>query len=666
MQCQTLIFAYSNTKTAYLKGLPEEIQLIRDLALKNAIAENYISLREHSQVTYSSLSNLLNSREGQDATMLHYSGHSSVGGWDVQWKDCHGCAGNESLVDLIEAHKKFRLVFLNSCYSYELAMALAAAGVEYVIGTTHKIKDEKAARVAVQFYKFLAVPGKTIKEAFDLTRHHFEESLSEQEQEISELFRTIERTGSLDDAYPWKIFNKDALTEEALKWCLVPERERNLVLSGSKGQAARLRVFCIYDKACGPLYETIANALTKKLSDKKIQFHGLHDISPNQMPLPEDVLAECSSADIVIHLLNDGTYREIWQTLPADLAEICRCKVNIAIAYDDNFENSLDYLKGLNIQFMPVLPEVVLGCNTIVQLKMRLRTSSLPAICDLSVVRPLEAYFLTHISGNHIDPNMLERSLYKFDFTDELSGCHISSAHPSEKSMFFILIEGTQACAQNLLYKRLRSTARIESNVKRSNIPFLSPERNIATEDDLYMALAKEMLEMNAPMQVFSEPANCIEVIASKLMSNDIVLFADDLGEGKPEEQCIRKRLICKLWNDLIRYLPSSSPNRLFIFAINRSYPSATFADLELFNRDRFKFDNIRINKLSMAEFIRWFGMNENNFPSRKFRDMYNNEYNEIIDQFRSDSINTICDKLVKSEKHSIITKILDYETYLL
>ena len=220
---ESIILAFVNTSKEYLNHLSFELREIRDNALRNAEEGNHIQIIEHHGATYRTLSNLLHSDKANNVTMLHYSGHSNGEGLWVEMDDRSGTIKTKQLSTLFLAHKKFRFVFLNSCYSENIAKELTEAGIPYVVGTTNSIDDKEASIVAGQFYKFLARQGKTIKEAFDLTRDYLNDPLYNGGAAMREAPRSLSLTDVTRPKYPWHLYESSTLRDEDRKWSMVPE-----------------------------------------------------------------------------------------------------------------------------------------------------------------------------------------------------------------------------------------------------------------------------------------------------------------------------------------------------------------------------------------------------------------------------------------------------------
>jgi hypothetical protein len=662
MTQESIILVSSNNSEEFLPRLTAELQGIRSIGLKNAIDRNRIRLFEHAAATYSSLSALLNSAEGQTVTMLHYSGHSSKLGLQVQSMAGNGRIDNEDLTTLLKAHKKFRFVFLNGCYSDGLALDLAGAGIPFVIGTTDHIRDGQAAAIATRFYQFLASAGKTVEEAFVLTKAYFMDEANKEDPLLSEAFRSFKKAQTPENRYPWNLYKSASLQALDEVWSLVPARVVNRVLSGEKGKMYKLRVFCIYDGDGGA---ELYRALRVYFDRKGILFHSLLELGGGDLPDEADLRDEIGAAEAILHVVSDQRYIDLWNRFPA-LPEYCTTRKNYSVAWGENFSTYLAVL-GQQLTFAgDALPND--GYFTSIEEIRRLPQS--PSIADIchksNIFLGLEALLKPIVDENYIDVKELERAIYDFDFDDEVKGCRITDTVAGAAAVFFILIEGTPQCAQNLFYKKLRHLARLGKNVQRFSIAFSSPEGNIMDEEGFYLAVARAIKAKSAVPAKYAGAEACIGLLESQLENNDVILLLDDLGEGAMDWIEKKKTLIGNFWSNLDRLLPAGLPSRLFVFAINRSLPAISFLrDQALWRTDE-GIDSIMIRKLSRDEFRRWYAIAESRFTARRrFEQRMQKTGEDIINRYRQESIDVICTTLVGEEKSTVITKILDYDSFI-
>ncbi len=364
-----IVLAFADDNEEHLSHQDFELQEIRDKALKDARQGKYVELTEHSGSTYNSLSDFLNSKKGENVSMFHYSGHSSKDGLRVQWKDGNGIIKSEPLTNLFKAHKKFRFVFLNSCCSEETAILLADAGVPYVIGTSSDIEDRQAAIIAGKFYDILGSKGKTIQEAFGLTEAFFKSASYNDDGKIKEAFRGLKHSLKQTSENPWQLYQSPFITDEDKKWSLIPES--NLKLSKKSNKNYNLRVFCFYEGESAELYKLIS----LYFEEKGLLFNGLDEISPASQPKTKDVISECEAADIIIHILSNK-YLELWNKENNTLTNLCQQKINIAIAWGNEFKTPYKQLVNKGISFRNTFPRPYLNFESIQNLKNNNNTLS--------------------------------------------------------------------------------------------------------------------------------------------------------------------------------------------------------------------------------------------------------------------------------------------------
>jgi hypothetical protein len=643
-----LLIAFADISEEHLQYQDLELQEIRDRALKNTIRDKYVRLIEHGGTTYQSLANLLNSEEGDKITMFHYSGHSSKEGLWVQWKDGSGAIEVDLINTLFKAHKKIRFVFLNSCYSEATAKVLVASGVSYVIGTTSKIKDKQAALVAGKFYEYLSGKGKSIKKAFDLTTAFFKSASYSEDAGVKEAFRSFNIEDPLPSEHPWQLYQSDSQEEEKTSWSLVPAS--NLALSTNKEKRFHLRVFCFYEASAEQLYKL----LKFHFKGKGILFNGIEDITLGARPEIDDLVKECTAADIILHLLSDVKYIELWDKEINDLITICKSKTNIALNWLDEYKAPLENLQQMGVSFKAIFPKIYPFADSVQKL------SNLRIPLAEIVDKALAPELLTFFSQFLIDPEALENALQEFDYYSEFTD-YYTTCDPSKKILFF-LIEGTVNCAQILLYKKFLKKANIENNIQPVRVPFVSPNGTITSQGQFYLFLAKELLQTTTTKDSYKTPERCIEEIDLKLGKQPVVILIegiDEVSDGtkiSDGELQFRKGLLANFWVYLNKNLSDTIRYPLLIFVINKSYPDVRFEAVSPYERKDCWPDKILINKLNQLEYLRWFDLFKKRFVAENFQALKNYE-SEIVDKYREISLRKICEKLVPGEP--IVEKLL-------
>lgn len=109
--------------------------------------------------------NLINTfnKLDKDLQVFHFSGHANSLSLALEEDAAFHAA---QMASLFHDLKNLKLVFLNGCCTQGFVKRLHAAGVDAVLATSTKINDQKAAKFAIQFYKSLAISGKTLARAF--------------------------------------------------------------------------------------------------------------------------------------------------------------------------------------------------------------------------------------------------------------------------------------------------------------------------------------------------------------------------------------------------------------------------------------------------------------------------------------------------------------------
>lgn len=219
---EKLLLAFANTSRDSLMQLQNELQAIRDRALGEAGNSVHLSVVERSGATYRTLADALFSGDTRGITMLHYSGHSTEAGLQVERNGRPETIEPRYLRQLLKTYGKLRFVFLNSCYSRSMATSLVEAGVPYVLGTISRVSDEVAAKVAYKFYQYLCGSATTIEEAFELTRAYFVNEAKNEARESH--WRSFITEAEEAEDFPWQMFKPETVPDEVRNWTLVPHQ----------------------------------------------------------------------------------------------------------------------------------------------------------------------------------------------------------------------------------------------------------------------------------------------------------------------------------------------------------------------------------------------------------------------------------------------------------
>lgn len=227
MATEKLLIATANNSRKYLEQLKAEVEAIRDVALADAHTKTLIDVTDRTGINYGLLWDDLNRVTAPAITMLHYIGHSSEKGFLLENSTSQqSFLSPEAIAKLINKEtSQLRLVFLNSCYSQEIAEKLRDAGVPYVIGTVYTVPDSQAVEVAKQFYTLLGNYSITIEEAFEQTQLHFNNNLDKPNpiaQPTRDGFSTTIDDSPGSPVAPWQIYPRNDLTDEQRNWRLIP------------------------------------------------------------------------------------------------------------------------------------------------------------------------------------------------------------------------------------------------------------------------------------------------------------------------------------------------------------------------------------------------------------------------------------------------------------
>lgn len=167
----------------------------------------------------------------QDIQVFHFSGHANS--LNLAFEE-DAAFHAEQLASLFKGLKNLKLVFLNGCCTKGFVKRLHQVGVDAVLATSSKINDQKAAKFGIQFYKSLAISGKTIERAFVEATATLE---GEEAKTVRERFsaKLVEEVSvdSLDEV-EWGLYfrstgnseDDDILEKKLLNWRFIdPEHE---------------------------------------------------------------------------------------------------------------------------------------------------------------------------------------------------------------------------------------------------------------------------------------------------------------------------------------------------------------------------------------------------------------------------------------------------------
>lgn len=151
------------------------------------------------------------SREQNAITVFHYAGHADQR--ELHFEDGGHARGIAELFGLTQS-KNLRLVFLNGCATLGHVDRLHEAGVAAVVATNSRIQDQVARDFATFFYKYWAIPGNTLEQAFQMATAWVHNKPGEQHRDIAIETRSVGRAAAeREDISPWRLWLNPQLDE---------------------------------------------------------------------------------------------------------------------------------------------------------------------------------------------------------------------------------------------------------------------------------------------------------------------------------------------------------------------------------------------------------------------------------------------------------------------
>lgn len=159
-----VLFLTSNPINAQPLRLDEEARSISEMIRK---AEHRDSVSFETRWAVQPL-DVLQAINELNPTIVHFSGHGAPSD-EIIFQDASGNAkpvSQEAIVQtMVASSSDIRLVFFNTCYSYNQARAVTKH-VEAAIGMSASVSDEAARVFSAQFYSAIGF-GHSIKKAFE-------------------------------------------------------------------------------------------------------------------------------------------------------------------------------------------------------------------------------------------------------------------------------------------------------------------------------------------------------------------------------------------------------------------------------------------------------------------------------------------------------------------
>lgn len=551
-------------------------------------------------LTFDNLRNRFNkSDDASKISMFHYLGHSTLKGIQAEDK------GTVKMIDaqffsVLLANQKLKFIFLNSCFSKDIAKTLHDLGVPVVIGTSANIGNSDASLVATLFYEYLGGlnGSQTLINAFHLTTNELQKLQKENKLSKNYIFRGFGTDEDETQDFAWNIYAEKA-TETDKNWCLIPPKNYKL---SSAAPGTQKKVFCLYDKGLKEYYEPFS---LHGFNELDALVNGIWDISEDD-PTTEDIVREWEAADCIIHLLDSGYARLqsfLDQISPAQFQKT-HLFINI-----DNQPLIVDWLKTKNIyeeaRLFPSTQNWIKNLGNVRSLSELKRV--MPDFAD-----PLKSFQNVLLSdlkpffSSGLTPEQIGRELEQFDFEEEKK-----SYKADTSKLFFTLIEGTSDCAQPLLVKLIKNRVGIKPNV---NIQVLKISGNPSIANEFQFGF--ELVKL---LQVIPNDPNFIKLCAKTLLdrAEASVLVFDHVESGSKD--LYQNQIINGLWNELI----AEYQNRLqvpgfvlkhsiMIFVLNyetTGLPMPADSGLNTIQTDR----KSPLTPFSKEEFNTWYGVRSQN-----------------------------------------------------
>ncbi len=630
-----LLIGQANVSAGFLPKIQAEVAAIRSIIADKAT--KYLDPRELTFTAKSLSEEFNNPLFSSNIKFLHYAGHSSQKGISFQENGETKLMLKENLVAFLK-NQQLRFVFLNSCLSDSIAQDLHAAGVPIVIGTTDKVGDEDAVKIAKQFYSTLAgMPGRTLLQAFEDTTTFFRNNPAELQQNY--VFRGLGSDEDTSQDFAWNIYGENA--PEAVKnWCLIPAK--NYLLSNAQNDP-RKKVFCLYGKAQKEYYELLARHANH--SKLQILISSIWKISEDVTS--DDFVVEWNAANTIVHFLNED--------YPHDLEALYQGAVNhllnknhLFINVDKSQTQAVAFLNKYNIVPSLLLPSpqnpsaMFTGENTIRDILQK-------ALHLTTLLEKFEKILLPDLANFFsISADQLSKDLEDLDFENEKKP--YSAGIPK---LFFTLIEGSPDCAQALLVKTIKKRMGISSNVK---IEVLKIGQNPSINNSFTFGFALMQLLQVVPNADMMK--TCANAILDK--KEDFVLVFDYVNNATLD--LYQQTIIDQLWDEMIKsYQKRVTKDNftlnysLMIFALNYepvSLPVPTPSTHPFIQIEKIS----PVSLLSENEYNGWYFSKEAIYKG--FKELTTNKH-KIVGNQRKVAMIEIC-KSLNCDHSVIVTKALE------
>lgn len=633
--------AHTTLGGQYLGKLAEEIDKLDELLLP-AERKGYLQRSNIDRATLHRLHNRFVSFSQDPVSIFHFCGHSSPGkiilegdGDDIQEVPI------ENFAEFLSSQVHIEVIFLNSCYSSCLGEKILTGNgnIKAVIETTAPVGDERASRFAQWFYEALISPdGKSLKEAFQHAS-----ALFKSKYEV-ESFPDTSRGIAFRDKGGGFMYRLSFRNPQAESWRLI--QMSNLKLYWADKIEHDFRIFSLYAENQKGVYRDLRNLLDgKKVNDKEIVVNGLWDIEETgAFPDREAIQKECSAANVLLFLIHDGDFKELWREmtfLEALARQSQRKKIFIRVSRISEVKELLyrDHHLLSDAEFPQDMFEKI-GLETISDAEGKLgKLDALRWMVNFDILP-----FLQQLK---VDPKVLKEELEELDFDEQRR--HYSNRFQSSTSHFnFVLIEGSPFCAHYLLVKRLKRLL-YPTLIRTPVLPpiFFESDSNVTEEiqsvEDIWNWISLNVFNFSS-----RNSTDIWSSLHNRLNNQDVVLTFEQIGGRSPETVLKNKKLLLEFWKNLIQLASNGQPptHRLFIFALNQSHnPQADFQDLRLDCPNlRFHTCILRpIKKLEYAELNTWHGDKVQKINQEEFLYLMRDHGVRIVPDNMANVINNIC-----------------------
>ncbi|WP_157585636.1 CHAT domain-containing protein [Runella zeae] len=632
MMPSIIIIGHANIASAPLPQVGEEIDSIQN-ALNKARQKGYADWREVSDFSFKKLASEFNDAYiSSQIRMIHYIGHSNKEAIISQQNGVPTLLEKEDLVAYLKNQKNLKIIFLNSCYSGEIAKELSNAGVPIVVGTTDKVGDHDASLIAAKFYETLGgQAGKTLLAAFEETSIFFKTNpalLSKQYH-----FRGLKSPPhAQNQEFAWEIYHENA-TEEVQKWCLLPPKK--YILSEASDDS-RKKVFCLYGRQIKEYYKPLQLHGSAQLD---VITNGVWDINENETPSFEDFLAEWNAANFILHFL-DGNYGELRSYIQfANEKNLLSNKQHIFVKIDDTYELAKTLISSIFDENRTFPSSKGIG-NWLKTLKAIENTLSANPMDLFQKVFCVELPLFLELQ---INENTLVSDLESLDFEQEKK--NFIAGKPK---LFFTLIEGSIDCAQTLLVKTIKKRMGVASNVKIESIK-VAGNQSISNELQLIGSLYSMLLK-KFPSNFQTMASECAQAILDRKEPFILVFDNIDLISANLYQSAI----LNQFWAEITQLYQQRSRNNgyqlqypIMIFVLN--YDTHLLSLPLTTDDEAIQIEKISpITPLSESEFNQWYGQKEMTYKkiTPEFELNIKNNKTQIVNARRKTAMIKICESI--------------------